>query len=239
MASFEEYLQLDKLGDGGDLSRDQRLVILGLLHFNKVSARQLVRDFSLGISHATVSRIQKSFDIHGTPSKRARSGRPKFLGENDLKMIETFICQSAKTRRMSYVEIAHGCGLECGEQTIREACQLLGFRKCIPRKKQYLTPAQKALRYAWALDHRHWGYDEWSRVVWTDEVNFSSDHTAYNVTVLRRPGEEYHPDCVQSEFRQGRAGIMTWGAFCGTSKSILKIIPTGVSDLNINPRGQY
>ena len=34
-ATIEDYLQLSNLGDGHELTRDQRLVILALMHFNK------------------------------------------------------------------------------------------------------------------------------------------------------------------------------------------------------------
>ncbi len=227
--SLEEYLQLQQAGTK-DLTRDQRLVLLALTHYTQQSARQLIWELNLNISHLTISRVQKHFELFGTLSKSHRSGQTPYFTPEKLKELESFITTNSTTRRLSYKEIAHQGHFDCGEDIVRQACKALGFCKCVPRQKQLLNARQKQLRYYWALDHASWRYDEWSRVIWTDEVSFSTDHTAYNVTVLRQPGEEYHADCVQEELRQGRQSVMVWGAFCGTTKSDLHIVKGDVSD---------
>ena len=173
--------------------------------------------------------MQKHFHEHGTPSKRNRSGRPRLLGPYELSELEKFITTDKTTRRMSYKEIAERCNLNCGEHTIQRACKELGFRMYIPRRKELLSPWQKAFRYAWAQDVVKWGYDEWSRILFTDEASFSTDHKAYNVRVLRRSGEEYHPDCVDEGKHQGRNSVMVWGAICDTTKSELHVVQGRVS----------
>lgn len=34
----------------------------------------------------------------------------------------------------------------------------------------FLTPAQKAARYQWAKDHKHWGPEDWERVLYSDKA---------------------------------------------------------------------
>jgi hypothetical protein len=38
------------------------------------------------------------------------------------------------------------------------------------RSVVFLTLAQKAARYQWAKDHKHWGAEDWERVLYSDEA---------------------------------------------------------------------
>lgn len=189
-----------------------------------------MREYQLGIDHSTVSRVQKSFKIYGTPSKRQRAGRPKIFGPHEYKVLEDFICHNAATRRMTYREIASNLPqLDVSEDTVKRACQELGFHKCVPKEKATLDKTVKGSMICLAQNVEQWGYDEWTRVIFSDEASFATDHRVYNIRVLRRPGEEYHPDCVEEELRQGRTAVMVWGAFCGPIQSELYVVPGAVS----------
>lgn len=231
--SLAEFLQLDKLkkGQKQEMDRDQRLVFLALMNFAKWTPAQLVAELNFGVDRTTLRKLQQHFEEHGTPSKLGRPGRPLIIAGDNLEKLERFITENAAHRRLQYAEIAKQCGFNCCEDTVRQACHLLGFQKRIPRRKQLLTERQKQLRYIWAKDMKGWDEQDWMRIIWTDEASFCTSHSSYNVTVLRRPGEEYHPDCVEEELRQGRTSVMVWGAFCGTTKSDLYIVKGKVSIL--------
>ncbi len=39
------------------------------------------------------------------------------------------------------------------------------------KKRPLLTSKVAGKRYAWALAHEDWGFDEWARVIWSDECS--------------------------------------------------------------------
>ena len=51
----------------------------------------------------------------------------------------------------------------------------------------------------------------WLRVVWTDESTYSTKGFGHRPMVLRRPDEEYHPDCIDEIWESGRKSQMVWG----------------------------
>ncbi|GFS50304.1 HTH_Tnp_Tc3_2 domain-containing protein [Trichonephila clavipes] len=48
----------------------------------------------------------------------------------------------------------------------------MGFRSRMPTRVPLLTARHKALRLAWAHQHRHWTVDDWKHVAWSDEYHF-------------------------------------------------------------------
>ncbi|KAF1808714.1 hypothetical protein P152DRAFT_517346 [Eremomyces bilateralis CBS 781.70] len=96
------------------------------------------------------------------------------------------------------------------------------------RKKPALTPRAKKVRHAMAQGNQHRGFNEWERVIACDEFRIDTNPAVLNERVLRRPGEEYHPDCVHDERFSGREGVSFWGAFCGEHHTPLLEIPLGV-----------
>ncbi|MBW0581059.1 hypothetical protein O181_120774 [Austropuccinia psidii MF-1] len=57
-------------------------------------------------------------------------------------------------------------------RTIQCEIQKLGKQSCIAPKKPYLRPQDFQWRLAFAQAHRHWMINDWTRVVWTDELAF-------------------------------------------------------------------
>jgi len=74
-----------------------------------------------------------------------------------------------------------------------------------------------------------WTEEEWKRVVWTEESNFSTAGFSHRPWVTRLLEEEFNPDCIDEVWGSGREGIMVWGAFYGEMKSLLYIVPPGTT----------
>ncbi len=226
--NIEQHLNLqgERLGN---LNEDQKFALLVLAYYSGKSSRALIKDFKLNIGHVTITCILKQYEESGSLLKPERWGRRTLYDKKLLERLEKFIMRSGVTRRMSYQAIKMVGQFPGSVRRIRRACRKLGFRKCIPRVKKLISEHQQAIRYIWALDHLKWTTDDWERIIWTDESSFSSAHLAYNVCVLRRLGEEYHPDCVQKQRYSGRESVMVWGAFCSTTKSKLHVVQGKVS----------
>ena len=101
----------------------------------------------------------------------------------------------------------------------------MGYHKRIPGRKFNIRPYNKPLRVAWCQERLHWTYEEWKRVLWTDESSFSTAGFGHRPWVIRKPDEEYHADCIDETFEQGRQTKMVRGGFCGTLKSDLVMVP--------------
>ncbi len=71
--NIEQYLQLQEKGHT-ELTRDQRLALLVLAHYSGKSLQQVVKNFSLGISHVTLARVKKQFQLWGSISKGWQRG---------------------------------------------------------------------------------------------------------------------------------------------------------------------
>ncbi|GFX90535.1 transposable element Tcb2 transposase [Trichonephila clavipes] len=61
----------------------------------------------------------------------------------------------------------------------------------------------KALRLAWASQHRHWTVDDWKHISWSDESRFQLNRVDGRVRVWRQPHEFMAPTCQQRTVQAG------------------------------------
>lgn len=174
----------------------------------------------IGCDGATIGRVDEQFNENNTPSKRQRPARPSNVTKDKLLILEAYITKDRRTRRLSYRELAFECPeLGMSEAQVIEACRVLEFKSCVPRRKEKMTKKQMEYRLVFCIGWRRWGTTKWSMIIMTDEVSISTDAKSYNERVLRREGEEYHHDCIREHQHQGRVSAMFWAALCGTSAS--------------------
>ena len=65
---------------------------------------------------------------------------------------------------------------------IRRVFKKNGFKSAVKAKKPLLLDRHKKARYKFAKNHKHWNYDDWCKVIWSDESKFnlfSSDSKEY------------------------------------------------------------
>ena len=165
--------------------------------------------------------------LYGSPSNRHRSGRPPIFDDAEKVRLIAFITRDARTRRMSWDEICYQMGYACSPRTVKAVVESMGYHKRVPRRKFNIRPANRPIRVAWCRQRLHWTEEEWGRILWTDESSFSTSGFGHRPWVIRRPEEleEYHADCIDESFNQGRQSKMAWGGFCGQLKSDIVFIP--------------
>jgi transposase len=180
----------------------------------------------LNIDRRTCQKIyQRAKHRDGSPSNRKRPGRPPTFDDAEKKWLIDFVTRDARTRRLTYEAICIELGYSCTPRTVRNVLASMGYHKRVPRRTFNIRPANKPKRVAWCQAHLHWTYEEWKRILWTDESSFSTSGFGHRPWVIRRPDEEFHPDCLDETFEQGRQSRMAWGGFWGSKKTRLVFIP--------------
>jgi transposase len=146
-----------------------------------------------------------------------RTGRPSVMSAEDEAELVSFVTASKKHRFMPFAEVAERFqGGVFSTYVIRRALKRHGFARFIARVKPQIDERTRQRRLQWALEHRSWTLEEWSRVLWSDETWVNNiKHRKQHVT--RRVGEALLEDCIQ-EKPSYRAGWMFWGCFSGGIK---------------------
>ena len=76
---------------------------------------------------------------------------------------------------------------------------------------------------AFALAHKDWTVEEWSKVLFSDESKFLLYDSS--VQYVRRPvGQRYNPKYMKPTVKHGGGRIMIWGSFSANGVGPLKLI---------------
>jgi hypothetical protein len=84
----------------------------------------------------------------------------------------------------------------------------VGARKPLLRKENV------AKRLKFALEHKDWTKEQWSKVLWSDESKFELFGTKRRTFVRRMPHERFKKNCVIPTVKHGGGSVMIWGAMC-------------------------
>jgi len=101
------------------------------------------------------------------------------------------------------------------------------MRKGVAVAKPFLSERHTERRLAWALEHRDWTVDDWSKVIWSDEASICLGKLAQRRYVLRSPQEKYDHDNLVPAFKNHKQSAMVWGCFFGTTLGPLQYFPRG------------
>ncbi|GFW92824.1 HTH_Tnp_Tc3_2 domain-containing protein [Trichonephila clavipes] len=193
-----------------DLSELERSVIVG--------AREMGHSISevamgLGFSRTTISRVYREYRESGkTLNPRHRCGREKIMQERDQRLLTRII---KRDRRAVLPQIAAdfnaGPSTSITLKTIQRNTIDMGFRRRWLTRVPLLTARHKALRLAWARQHRHWTVDDWEHVAWSDESRFQLNRADGIVQVWRHPHESMDPTGQQGTVQAGGCSVMVWG----------------------------
>lgn len=200
---------------GQRLSERERTQILTLYHLAEWNKTQIARKLRLARS-TVILCIQEGYY---TPRKPP--GRPFMLTIHRRHRLINRATQDALHRRMPLEQIASIEGIQACRRTLFQAFKCERFFRRIAVEKPLLTEAHRAARLQWAIRHQQWDFEQWKRVLWTDEASFTTGGFGV-IYVTRRPEEKYEPSCLLPKFR-GYSSWMAHGCISGTTKGPLVV----------------
>lgn len=164
---------------------------------------------------------------HGELGDNARSGRPKILTQAAIKLIK-----KAKYRRgfgLRQIEKSlKASGLKGNKDTIRNYMKVeLKWRNWKRGKTPLLTEAHKKKRLLFAREHRHWKFEDWSNVLFSDESPYRVFYVpnSRNDTVWGSQ-EANVPVASQVKFSPT---VLVWGGMTASGLTRLHFVPQHTS----------
>lgn len=96
-------------------------------------------------------------------------GRHCLLNTPTRQTLVDKVTESAITRRLPLVEVAHRCDIFAAETTMRKAFKKEGMHRCVARKKPFLSSTMKEKRFDFAVRHQHLTAEHWRKYLFSDE----------------------------------------------------------------------
>jgi hypothetical protein len=103
-----------------------------------------------------------------------------------------------------------------------KAFHIEGYARRVAAAKPWLTPKHKADRVAWATLYKDWTWEDWVKVIWTDEASFKTGYHG-QVFVTRNVEEKYLEDCLVPKFKKFSCW-MVHGSISGKYKGPLVFV---------------
>ena len=166
-------LHLHAMGRNKELTEAQRGAII---YCRKRGDKLCAIAKTVGCGVTTVRDTLKRHAETGHTQSRKRSGRPPLLDSADRQRLKRLVTRKAEYRRLCKAAVQRvwlkKTGKKVSGHTVSRALRSAGLRNCIARPKPLVSPANKAARLAWCLEHENWTR-KWRKVLWSDESTFS------------------------------------------------------------------
>lgn len=203
------------------LSTEEKSRIVGM-HEGGMKCKDIGEE--LNVPCSTISTILTNWKVRGSvESLKSQCGRHRKISERGVRILVRSVLGD---RRQPLSEISSY--LNVCRNTTRTYLREMDFRSCIAPKKPYLSNKHKADRLAFARAHASWDFEDWCKVIWSDESSFELGKNSRQIRVWRKSHEKHARDCIAPSFKSGRTSVMVWGAFSGFDKSPLVPIPSNM-----------
>ena len=185
------------------------------LYDENYSIRLIARKLRIAKStvHDTITRYKDT----GDHNDRIRSGRPKVTTSAEIHYMRLM---SKRNRRLTAPEIradfnrnhSKEISLTTTKRVLRSG-NLLGR---VAVRKPFLRRINRLKRLQWGQKCNNWTYNDWSKVLWTDESKFQIFGQNRRIYVRRSPSEKMLPECIVPTLKHGGGSVMVWGCFSGS-----------------------
>ena len=200
------------------MTNEEKLKIV-VLDEQKISARQIARN--IGFAHTNISRFLKRYNQTKCIERQPGPDRKRKLSP---RLVRRIVQEVGKDRFISLAKIRRELELyHVSNWTIgRVIKQETGMQSCFALKKPFITKVNRKRRLEWCFAHKHWTFEQWKRVLWSDESPYVL-RNASRRRCWRKPGERYINACLKKTVKHDRK-VMVWGCFAAHRVGIIKWI---------------
>ena len=110
-------------------------------------------------------------------------------------------------------EFLQSTSIDVSTRTLQRYIHESGFYARVGKRKPFVSPKNKKIRFEWAKERLNWTSVEWNSIIWSDESRFEVYGGDGRNYVWRLPKEKYDQNCLIPTFNSGRRGVMVWGCF--------------------------
>jgi hypothetical protein len=122
----------------------------------------------------TVRKVWIYYEETGARQPPTRPGRATILQERDRRIIKRHVKKNREGRREALCDITEKFNLNVCIDTLAKEFNKLGLSHRIARKKPYISERQCINRLKFAKDCEAFGFEEWSRVIFSDEMGIQT-----------------------------------------------------------------
>lgn len=217
------------MGKRPNLSTEQKAMIL-VLHSAGNKPNQVA--MKMGCSRSCAERWINRYEAGESVLRRTGSGKSRKLTALECRDI---LLKVKREPRITLREIREEIGRDdvC-LNTIRRPIQEDGtIDSYWETNKVFVSKANQLKRVQWCKDHLDWKYDDWCKVLWSDESPFVLRYNCRQ-RVWRRHNERYHVKALKGSFKNDLK-VMVWGCFCAHGVGRFHHI-TGIMDAKVFQR---
>lgn len=179
--------------------------IVGFKKRGDMSVRQIGEE--LKVSRHCIMNTWKLYQETGNVTPRPKSGRPPSTTKRADRLIKRIVRHDP---RMSLPDLVVDWGhlqkSSVSKRLLKEKLESFKMQtKCI------LTKDHRKQRLDWCLEHASWTYNDWARVHFSDESNFTLINRKCKPVVRRFKHEKWHPKFLLPKLQGGGGSIGVFG----------------------------
>lgn len=188
-----------------EISLEMRKLVI-TFHQESKSVREIEQ--LTGIKRSTVQNIIKRYRESGSVENRKRTGRPRQISARTERKL---VAEVKKNPKCTALSLLQNINVTVHPQTIRRVLHKNNFRCRTPRKKPFISDANKAKRLQFAKEHENQPIEFWKSIVFSDESKFNIFGSDGRQGVWRRPGTAIQPENLVPTVKHGGGSVMVWG----------------------------
>ena len=186
----------------------------------------------LQCSKSTAQRTCQRYLETGTTADKAKSGRPKLLSPRESRFIERkSLADRFMTAPAIAAEFQEYSQKDVSVTTVRRCLRECGLFGRVARRKPLLSAKNRRKRFLFAKQHLHWTFNDWKKVIFSDESRFQLFYSNGRTYVRRRRGEEFSEKCVIPTVKHGGGSVMVWGCFAAGVGGLARITTSMNSEI--------